>query len=161
MKKNILFLILILTSLLIITGCGKNKVEEDTGDKQEAVVTRLGDLKYTEPFGYREITNNLDNVNYQSKRYKFFDYSIQVTYRKNKNINDLKPNMNKKEIYEVNGYKFRFIEDGGGGTTFDSYYIQYNKDAYILDFYGNKTEDNFKVMEQLMNSIEFVKEENK
>ncbi len=157
MKKNLLFIMIILTSLVIITGCGKdNTKEEDIGDTKEVVVTRIGDMKYTEPTGYKDVTNNMDNVNYQSKLYKFFDYSIQISYRKNKNINDLKPNMNKREIYEVNTYKFRFIEDGGGGTTFVSYYAQYHNDAYILEFYGNKTDENFKTMEQLMNSLEFV-----
>lgn len=160
MKKNYIFLMILLTSFLIITGCGKQKVKEDTGDTTESVITRIGDMKYTEPTGYMETNHKMSNSSYQTKMYRYFDYSISLTYRRNKDINDLKQNMNKKEQVEVNGYKYRFIEDGGGGTTFDSYYAQFNKDSYIIEFYGNKTEENFKKMELLLNSIEFVQENN-
>ena len=158
MKRKILFLFIILTSFLIITGCGKNEVKEEIGDTKEDIVTRIGDTKYIEPKDYRETNHKMDNLIYQTKMYKYFDFSIQVTYRKNKNVNDLKQNLNKKEQVEINKVKYRLVEDGGGGTTFDSYYAQYNKDAYIIEFYGNKTEENFKVMETLLNSIEFVED---
>lgn len=158
MKKKILFLFIILTSFLIITGCGKSEVKEEIGDTKEDVVTRIGNMKYTEPQDYRNTNHKMDNLSYQTKMYKYFDFSIELTYRKNKNINDLKLNLNKYEQVEINKVKYRFVEDGGGGTTFDSYYVQYNKGAYIVEFYGNKTEDNFKVMETLLNSIEFVED---
>ncbi len=158
MKRKILFLFIILTSFLIITGCGKNEVKEEIGDTKEDIVTRIGDMKYIEPKDYRETNHKMDNLSYQTKMYKYFDFSIQLTYRKNKNVNDLKQNLNKKEQVEINKVKYRLVEDGGGGTTFDSYYAQYNKDAYIIEFYGNKTEENFKVMETLLNSIEFVED---
>lgn len=158
MKKKLLFLFIILTSFLIITGCGKSEVKEEIGDTKEDVVTRIGDMKYIEPKDYRETNHKMDNLSYQTKMYKYLDFSIQLTYRKNKNVNDLRLNLNKKETVEVNKVKYRLVEDGGGGTTFVSYYAQYNKDAYVVEFYGNKTEENFKVMETLLNSIEFVQD---
>ena len=159
MKKNLVFLMIILTSFIIITGCGKKEeIKEDTGDKNESVVTRIGDIQFTEPTGYKETNHKVDNINIQTKAYKYFDYTIQITYRKNKNINDLAEKLNKKEEVEFNKIKYRFVEDGGGGTTFNSYYTQHDKDAYIIEFYGNKTEDNFKKMEALLNSIEYVSE---
>lgn len=161
MKKNILFLMILLASFLIITGCGKKEEKENEGDRKEVDVTyTMGEMQYIEPKGYKERIANIDNVNYQSVLYKFFDYSIQVSVRKNRNINDLKPNMTKQQVYEVNSYKFRFIEDGGGGTTFDSYYAQYHSDAYIIEFYGNKTEANFKYIEDLLTSIQFIDNQN-
>ena len=161
MKKNILFIMILLTSFLIITGCGKQEEKENKGDKEEIdVAYTIGEMQYIEPRGYKERIANEDNVNYQSILYKFFDYSIQISVRKNKNINDLKPNMTKQQVYEVNTYKFRFIEDGGGGTTFDSYYAQYHSNAYIIEFYGNKTEKNNKNIEDLLNSIQFIDNQN-
>ena len=150
----------VLTSFLIITGCGKQEEKENIGDNPVDVSTQIGDLKYTEPNGYKSKNEKLDSINYQTKSYKFFDFTIELTYRKNKNINDLKQRMNKKEQVEFNGIKYRFIEDGGGGTTFDSYYTQYKKDAYIIEFYGNKTEANFKNIEDLLNSIQFIDNQN-
>ena len=35
MKKNILFIMILLTSFLIITGCGKQEEKENKGDKEE------------------------------------------------------------------------------------------------------------------------------
>ena len=156
MKKNLLFLMILLTSFLIITGCGKKEEKENTSDVKEDVVTVIGDLRFKEPNGYKETNHKLDNTTYQTKSYKFFDFSIQLTYRKNKNINDLKHGLNKDQIVEINGNKYYYVEDVGGGTTFDSYYVQRDQDAYVLEFYGNKTEDNFKKMETLLNSVEFV-----
>lgn len=162
MKKNIMFLMILLTSFLIITGCGKQEEKENKGDKEEIVdvAYTIGEMQYIEPRDYKERIANEDNVNYQSVLYKFFDYSIQISVRKNKNINDLKPNMTKQQVYEVNSYKFRVIEDGGGGTTFVSYYAQYHSNAYIIEFYGNKTEDNFKHIEELLSSIKFIDNQN-
>ncbi len=158
MKKNILFLMILLTSFFIITGCGKQEEKENVGDNPVVVSTQIGDIKYEEPKDYRESSEKLDSVNYQTRSYKYFDFTIEITYRKNKNINDLKQNMNKREQVEFNNIKYRFIEDGGGGTTFDSYYTQHNKDAYIIEFYGNKTDNNFKIMEDFLNTIEFIEQ---
>ena len=53
MKKNLLFLMILLTSFLIITGCGKKETKKDTGDIKEDVVTRIGDMQFKEPNGYK------------------------------------------------------------------------------------------------------------
>ena len=158
MKKNLLFLMILLTSFLIITGCGKKETKKDTGDIKEDVVTRIGDMQFKEPNGYKETNHKLENVSFQTKTYKFNEYTIQLTYRKNKTIHDLKQNLTKEPQVEYNNVKYRFVTDGGGGTTFDSYYTQHDKDAYILEFYGLKNDYNYKTMEELLNSIEYVTE---
>ena len=45
----------------------------------------VGDMQFTEPTGYKETNHKVDSINIQTKAYKYFDYTIQITYRKNTN----------------------------------------------------------------------------
>ena len=149
MKKKVLLILLVFISIFTITGCGKSEAESNL-HKFEFV-----DMRYYEPKNYHEKTSyNLEDnkvINYTFEEDK--NKHINLYYYKGKKIDNYVDEYDKYEEKTINGYKWTIVHSKDNTGSYDSCYIEYNGNLYLIEL--NATEKYQEYFDDFMKDVSF------
>lgn len=144
MKKNLIIGLLLLISIFTIVGCTDDAKKE-----------KFYELKYIEPKGYESVTEFGSEENRtKSFYYSDFDGSVSITYEYGKDYKEVEDSFfNEHTEEEINGTKWRVMDDENLGVKTRFYYTVYNNDLYLIELNGfDKQKKN---MEEFIKNISF------
>lgn len=128
MKKKFLFGLLILIGLFAITGCAGNSTKKE----------KFYDLNYSLPKNYKSDLAFGSDDN-KTKNYIFGEYdgSISINYQKGKDYSEVENEYhNKYTEKDINGTKWRVMDNDDLGVKSKFYYTVYNNNLYFIELNG-------------------------
>ncbi len=128
MKKKILLGLLVLIGLFIVTGCAVDSAKKET----------FFDLKYSVPNNYKSDLDFGSDEN-KTKNYIFGEYdgSISINFQKGKDYSEVENEYyNEHTEKEINGTKWRVMDNDDLGVKSKFYYTVYNNNLYFIELNG-------------------------
>ena len=153
MKKKIIFVLLLMVSILTITGCGS---EEEKDNKNTSSLDKELSL---EKIQFKYSSNGNLKETETSKRIEFDDYSIIVSIQEDKNIKTLvdEKGLVFNSTKEINKTKWQVYDFKSSSVESIIYMQEVGNDTYNVTFVhdANSKNDLSNIINEFMENVSF------